>query len=74
MHKPPPHGQRSKLECAALTSSFDRNNSDGKASLTEEIVRNYNGVYINEKQCDMTDISDQQLSAVSLKTNHADRC
>ena len=26
-------GQRSKSECAALTSSFDRNNSDGKASL-----------------------------------------
>ena len=33
MRKPPPHGQRSKSECAALTSSFDRNNSDGKASL-----------------------------------------
>ena len=25
------------------------------------------GVHINEKQCDMTDISDQQLSAVPLK-------
>ena len=33
MRKPPPHGQRSKSECAALTSSLDRNNSDGKASL-----------------------------------------
>ena len=33
MRKPPPHGQRSKSECAALTSSSDRNNSDGKASL-----------------------------------------
>ena len=33
MRKPPPHGQRSKSECAALTPSFDRNNSDGKASL-----------------------------------------
>ena len=33
MRKPPPHGQRSILECAALTSSFDRINSDGKASL-----------------------------------------
>ena len=33
MRKPPPHGQQSKSECAALTSSFDRNNSDGKASL-----------------------------------------
>ena len=33
MHKPPPHGQRSKSECAALTSYFDRINSDGKASL-----------------------------------------
>ena len=30
------------------------------------------GVPINEKQCDMTDISDQQLSAVPLKANHAD--
>ena len=30
------------------------------------------GVYINEKQCDMTDISDQQLSAVPLKANRAD--
>ena len=28
-----PREQRSKSECAALTSSFDRNNSDGKASL-----------------------------------------
>ena len=33
MRKPPPRGQRSKSECAALTSSFDRNNSDDKASL-----------------------------------------
>ena len=30
------------------------------------------GVHINEKQCDMTDISDQQLSAVPLEANHAD--
>ena len=30
------------------------------------------GVHINEKQCDMTDISDQQLSAVPLEENHAD--
>ena len=30
------------------------------------------GVHINEKQGDMTDISDQQLSAVPLKANHAD--
>ena len=30
------------------------------------------GVHINEKQCDMTDISDQQLSAVPFKANHAD--
>lgn len=29
-------------------------------------------VHINEKQCDMTDISDQQLSAVPLKANYAD--
>ena len=29
------------------------------------------GVHINRKQCDMTDISDQQLSAVPLKANHA---
>ena len=36
MRKPPPHGQRSKSECAALTSSFDRNNSDGKASLKQQ--------------------------------------
>ena len=33
MRKPPPREQRSKSECAALTSSFDRNNNDGKASL-----------------------------------------
>ena len=33
MHKLPPHRQRSKSECAALTSYFDRNNSDGKAGL-----------------------------------------
>ena len=30
------------------------------------------GVPINEKQCDMTDISDQQLSAVPLEANHTD--
>ena len=30
------------------------------------------GVHINRKQCDMTDISDQQLSAVPLEANHAD--
>ena len=30
------------------------------------------GVHINEKQCDMTDISYQQLSAVPLEANHAD--
>ena len=30
------------------------------------------GVHINDKQCDMTDISDQQLSAVPLEANHAD--
>ena len=29
-------------------------------------------VHINEKQCDMNDISYQQLSAVSLEANHAD--
>ena len=29
-------------------------------------------IHINEKQCDMTDISDHQLSAVPLKANHAD--
>ena len=33
MRKPPPRGQRSKSECAALTSSFDTNNGDGQASL-----------------------------------------
>ena len=31
-----PREQRSKSECAALTSSFDRNNSDGKASLKQQ--------------------------------------
>ena len=36
MRKPPPHGQRSKSECEALTSSFDRNNSDGKATLKQQ--------------------------------------
>ena len=33
------------------------------------------GVHVNEKQChvtDTTDISDQQLSAVSLEANHTD--
>ena len=34
--KPPPRGQRSKSECAALTSSFDRNNSYGQASLKRQ--------------------------------------
>ena len=33
VRKPTPRGQRSKSECAALNSSFDRNNSDGKANL-----------------------------------------
>ena len=36
VRKPPPHGQRSKSECEALTSSFDRNNSDGKATLKQQ--------------------------------------
>ena len=36
VRKPPPRGQRSKSECAALTSSFDKNNSDGKASLKQQ--------------------------------------
>ena len=36
MRKPPPRGQRSKSECAALTPSFDKNNSDGKASLKQQ--------------------------------------
>ena len=36
VRKPPPRGQRSKSECAALTSSFDRNNSDGKARLKRQ--------------------------------------
>ena len=36
MRKPAPRGQRSKSECAALTSSFDKNNSDGKASLKQQ--------------------------------------
>ena len=31
-----PREQRSKSECAALTSSFDRNNSDGKASFKRQ--------------------------------------
>ena len=31
-----------------------------------------NGVHIHEKQYDVTDISDQQLSAVPLQANHAD--
>ena len=31
-----PRRQRSKSECAALTLSFDRNNSDGKASLKRQ--------------------------------------
>ena len=34
--KPPPRGPRSKSECAALTSSFDMDNSDGKASLKQQ--------------------------------------
>ena len=36
MRKPPPHGQRSTSEFTALTSSFDRNNSDGKVSLKQQ--------------------------------------
>ena len=34
--KPLSRGQQSKSECAALTSSFDRNNSDGEASLKRQ--------------------------------------
>ena len=34
--KPPPRGQRSISECAVLTLSFDKNNSDGKASLKRQ--------------------------------------
>ena len=34
--KPLPRGQRSKSERATLTSSFDRNNSDGKACLKRQ--------------------------------------
>ena len=34
--KPPPRGQRSKSGCSALTSSLDRSNSDGKASLKRQ--------------------------------------
>ena len=30
------------------------------------------GVHIDKKQCDMTDIFDQQLSAVPFKANHTD--
>ena len=30
------------------------------------------GVHIHEKQYDLTDISDQQLSAVPLEANHVD--
>ena len=36
------------------------------------VLFEFKGVPINEKQCDMTDISDQQLSAVPLEANHAD--
>ena len=36
VRKPPPRGQRSKSECAALTSFFNKNNSDGKASLKQQ--------------------------------------
>ena len=44
VRKPPPRGQRSKSECAALTSSFERNNNDGKASLKQQkIAGNYDG-------------------------------
>ncbi|RMX52198.1 hypothetical protein pdam_00024091 [Pocillopora damicornis] len=35
-HLHPPCGQQSISECAALTSSFDMNNSDGKASLKQQ--------------------------------------
>ena len=31
----------SKSECAALTSSFDRNNSDGKATLKQQKTSDY---------------------------------
>ena len=34
--KPPPREQRSKSECAALTSFIDRNNNDDKASLNRQ--------------------------------------
>ena len=35
-HLHPPCGQQSISECAALTPSFDMNNSDGKASLKQQ--------------------------------------
>ena len=38
----------------------------------QNVLFELKGVHINEKQCDMTDISDQQLSAVPLEANHAD--
>ena len=34
--KTSPRGQRSKSECTALTSSFDRNNNYGQASLKRQ--------------------------------------
>ena len=34
--KPSPLGQRLKSECAALTSSFDMNNNDGKENLKRQ--------------------------------------
>ena len=38
----------------------------------QNVLFELKGVHINEKQCDMIGISDQQLSAVPLEANHAD--
>ena len=40
--------------------------------LFSNVLFQLKGVHINEEQCDMTDISNQQLSAIPPEANHAD--
>ena len=40
--------------------------------LFSNVLFQLKGVHINEKQCDMTDIPHQQLSAAPIEANHAD--
>ena len=66
---PHPQGTCVLLEVNTLNELI--NYSEGLYQ-NRNVLFELKGVHINEKQCDMTDISDQQLSAVPLKANHTD--